>query len=209
MAPKHNEVVRKEVEDMLKAGIITPSSSDWPFSVVIATKKHGKPRFCVEYRVLNERMKADRFPLSKIQEIIDELAGGIFFTKLELFFGYWQIKLDKHCKKKTTFVCRSGTFQFEVMPFGLMNAPSTFQRMMNEVVGHLGFVKVYLDDVVIFLRSLSEHIGNISQVVLLIAENGLKVKVSKSEFAKRKVALLGHLVDKNGVQVDPSKLEVI
>lgn len=141
MAPKHNELVRDELQKMLRAGIVTSATSAWSFSVVIATKKDGKPRFCVDYRVLNQRMKGDRFPLPKIQEIFDELSGGAVFTTLDFFSGYWQIRMSEDCKEKTTFVCRYGTYQFEVMPFGLMNAPSTFQRMMDGLLGHLPFVK--------------------------------------------------------------------
>lgn len=169
---------------MLKAGIITAASSAWSFPVVIDTENDRKPRFCVDYRVLNRRITADRFTLPKIQEIF----GGVFFMTLDLFFGYWQIRLSKRCKERTTVVCRMGIFQFEVMHSRLMNAPSTFQRMMNKVVGHLHFVRVYLNDVIIFSRSLTDHLGHIQQVLHLIAMNGLKVKMSKCEFAQRKIA---------------------
>lgn len=126
MAQKHNEIARRELGMMLEAGIITPATSAWSFPLEIATKKDGKPRFCVESPVLNRRTKADRFPLPKIQESFNELAGGFLFTTLGFFSGYWQVKRSENYNEKTTFVYRYGTFQFEVMPFGLMNAPSTF-----------------------------------------------------------------------------------
>ena len=116
---------------MLEAGIITPAVSAWCFPVVIASKKDGRPRFCVDYRALNKVMKADRWPLPKIEEMFDDLQGSKLFASLELFTGYCQVRLSEEGKEMTTFVCRFGTFQFEVMPFGLMNAPSTFQRMMD------------------------------------------------------------------------------
>lgn len=183
LALKHNDVVQEELKEMLKAGIITPTSSAWSFPVVIATRKDGKPRFCVDYRVLDQRMKGDRFSLPKIQEIFDESAGGVFFTTLDLFSGYWQMKLEERCKQKTSFVCRQGTFQFEVMSFGLMNAPSTFQRMMNSLMNHLNFVRVYLDNLMIFSKTMSDHLENLGRVIELIPPNGLKLKISKCEFA--------------------------
>lgn len=98
---------------------------------MIASKKDGKPRFFVDYRSLNRVMKADRWPLPKIEELFDDLQGSAVFTALDLFSGYWQVKMDENSKEKTSFVTRFGNYQFEVMSFGLMNAPSTFQRMMD------------------------------------------------------------------------------
>lgn len=112
---------------------------------------------CVEYRALNQRMKSGRFPLPNIQELFDDLAGGEVFTTLDFFFAYWQVGVGGQCKDMTTFVCRYGTFQFEVMPFGLLNAPSTVQRMMDGLLSHLPLVRVYLDDAVIFSFSLKDH----------------------------------------------------
>lgn len=105
MPPRHNELVRKELDMMLRAGIVTPATSVWSFLVVIAIKKERRRRFCVESRLLNQRMKADRFPLPKAQEILDELADGAFFSWLDLFYGYWQIRMSEQCKEKNTFMC--------------------------------------------------------------------------------------------------------
>ena len=149
LAPRHNELVREELDKMLEAGIITPATSAWSFPIVIVSKKDGKPRFCVDYRSLNQRMKPDRWPIPRIQEIFDDLEGSVVFSTLDLFSGYWQVRMANECKEFTTFVCRFGTFKFEVMPFGLMNAPSTFQRMMDVILAGLKFVRVYLDDVVV------------------------------------------------------------
>lgn len=207
--PKHNEVVREELEKMEKAGIITPSVSAWSFPVVIATKKDGKPRFCVDYRLLNKVMKADKWPLPKMEEIFDDLEGNKVFTTLDLFSGYWQVRMAAHCKEKTTFVCRYGTFQFEVMPFGLMNAPSTFQRMMDGIFRGLPFLRVYLDDVVVFSNSLSSHADHLLQVFGLIADNGLKLKIAKCAFAQSQTRLLGHVISGAGIKVDPEKITII
>lgn len=154
-------------------------------------------------------MKPDRFPLPKIQEIFDKLGGGENFTTLDFFSGYWQIRMSDACKKKRTIVCRFETFQFEVMPFGLMNAPSTLQRMMDQLMGDIPFVKVYLDDVVIFSKTMAEHIEHLRLVIGLVSQHGLKIKISKCEFAKETVSLPGHIVGKEGTYVDPSKIAVI
>ena len=194
---------------MLKAGIITASSSAWSFPVVIASKKEGKPRFCVDYRALNRVMKADRWPLPKIEELFDDLSGSRFFTTLDLFSGYWQVRMENSCKEKTTFICRFETFQFEVMPFGLMNAPSTFQRIMDFVFRTFNYVQVYLDDVVIHSSTIAEHTEHLLEVVQVISKHGLKLKVEKCSFAQSRVRLLGHVVDKDGVSVDPEKVAAI
>ena len=209
LSPRHQAIVREELDRMLEAGIIKPSVSAWSFPVVIVQKKDGKPRFCVDYRTLNQKMKADRWPLPKIEEIFDDLKGSTHFTTLDLFSGYWQVRLREDCKEKTTFVCRYGTYQFEVMPFGLMNAPSTFQRMMDQVFRHLDFVRVYLDDVVVFSESLETHMKHLNMVFTTIAEAGLKIKVSKCAFAHSSVRLLGHIVTKDGLEVDPDKTAAI
>lgn len=125
-SPKYTEVVRKEIDDMLETRIIVSASSAWSFSVVIATKKNEKPRFCADFRALNKRIKVDRFPLPKIQEIFEELGGGDVFSTSDLFSGYRQIRLEESFKEEITFVYRFGTFKFELMPFGFMNATSTF-----------------------------------------------------------------------------------
>ena len=209
MAPLHNAIARKELDKILEAGIIKLSSSAWSFPVVILSKKDGNPSFCVDYRTLNQRMKADRWPLPKIEEIFDDLEGSAYFTSLHLFSGYWKIRMAQQCKEMTTFVCRYGTYKFEVMPFGLMNAPSTFQRIMNTNVRGLPFVRVYLDDVVVFSKTLEEHLRHLQQVFDLIDKADLKLKLLKCRFARAKIKLLGHVVDKSGIIVDPNKVELI
>lgn len=154
-------------------------------------------------------MKADRLPLTKIQEVFDELAHGVFFTTLDFCSGYWRIKISDHCKEKTAFVCRHELLQFEVKPSGLMNAPWTFQRMTDDLLAHLSFVNVYVYDVAIISKTLSEHVEHIRQVIILVTEHGLKIKIKKCEFAKSQEDLLGHTVDKTGIRVDPNKVEVI
>ena len=209
LPPIYNDAVRKELGKMEKAGIIKPSASAWSFPVVIVRKKDGKPRFCVDYRLLNRNMKPDKWPLPKIEEIFDDLEGGKVFSTLDLFSGYWQVRMAEECKEKTTFVCRYGTFKFEVMPFGLMNAPSTFQRMMDYVFRDLPFVRVYLDDVVVFSYSMSAHVEHLLQVFQVIAKSGLKLKIEKCAFAQSQTKPLGHVVGNEGIAVDQEKISAI
>lgn len=209
MAPKHDDIVRKETIVMLKADIITPETSTWSFLVKIAAEKDGKARFCVEYRMINQKKKADRFPLLKILELFYGLAKGVFFSRLDFFSGYMQIRVKECCKEKTTFVCRFGTYKFEVMQFGLMNAPSTFQRMIDNLPRKLPFFRVYLDDVVVFSSDIHRHMQYIKEDIELVAGHGLKIRLSKSEFAKMKVTLLGHVIDSHDVRVYPRKVDVI
>ena len=154
-------------------------------------------------------MKANRWPLPKIEEIFDDLEGSVYFTSLDLFSGYWQIRMAQQSKEMTNFVCRYGTCKFEVMPFGVMNAPSTFQRMIDTIVRGLPFVRFYLHDVVAFSKNLEEHLRHLQQVFDVINEAGLKLKLSKCSFAQAKIKLLWHVVDKRGISVDPIKVEVI
>ena len=209
MALLHNDIVHKALDKRLEAGIITPPSSAWYLPVVIVSKKDGNPHFRVYYRTLNQRMKAHRWPLPKNEEILDDLEGSEYFTSLDLFSGYWQIRMAQQCKEVTTFVCRYGTYNFEVMPFGLMNEPSKFQRLMDTIVRRLPFVRVYLDEVVLFSENLEAHLIHLQKVFDVIKEAVLKLKLSKCSFVKAKIKLLGHVVDKGRIAVDPSKVEVI
>ena len=166
---------------MLEAGIITPSISAWSVPVVIV-EKDGNPRFCVYYRTLNQRMKADRWPLPKIEEIFDDLEGSAYFTSLD--FQWLLANSDGiTVQGMTTFVCRLRTYKVELTAFGLMNAPSTFQRKMDTTVRGFPFVRVYLDDVFVLFKNLEAHVIHLQKVIDVIKEAGLKLKLSKCSFA--------------------------
>ncbi len=209
MSPTHNEIVRKEVDRVLAAGIITPVKSSCTSPVVIATKKDGSLRFCVDYRKLNSVMVADRWPLPQIDEILDDMRGISVFTTIDSFQGYWQIKMKETCKDKTAFICRYGAYQFEVMPFGLMNSQATFQRSMDRVLLNTGSVRCYVDDVVIFSKYEYDHITHVKKVFEILEENGLRLRIKKCSFMQHKVELLGHVVDRNGMHVDDHKVDKI
>ena len=130
-APKENEFIKSEIEDMLKQGLIKPSTSPWLFPVVVVRKKNGKFHFYVNYKPLNDITKKDTYPLPRIDEILDSLHQAQWFTTLDLASGYWQIRVKTEEQEKTAFTTKFGIFEFKVMPFGLCNTPATFQRTMD------------------------------------------------------------------------------
>lgn len=155
---------------MLDAGAITPESFSWLLPTVIATKKDGKPRFCVEYRGINTKKKGDRGPIPKIEEILDDLCASEYFTTLELPSGYWQARMSERCVEKTKFVCREGMCQSKVMPFSLMNVPLAFQGMMEDVLKGVDCTRVYLEDMIVFSRTFEEHLVHLQVVIKRVAK---------------------------------------
>lgn len=209
LSPRDMKIVEEEVEKMLAGGVITPVASEWGFPVVIVRKKDGNPRFCIDFRKLNARMKSDKYPLPNMEEILEEMNGNRFFTTLDLFSGYWQIPMSADLKDVVTFVCHMGAFRFEVMPFGLKNAPATFQKMMSSLLRNVPFARVYLDDIVIFSKTAEEHMKHVTIVLTIIANAHLKIKMKKCFFFQEKVELLGHFISATGIEVDPAKVEKV
>ena len=206
---------RKEVQElltgMLKNKVIQPSNSPWASPVVLVRKKDGSLRFCVDYRKLNEVTRKDAYPLPRIDDTLNTLAGSQWFTTLDLISGYWQVQVAKSDKEKTAFCTTEGLYEFNVMPFGLCNAPATFQRLMDLVLAGLQWSDclVYLDDVIIMGRSFEEHLTNLQAVFERLRQAGLKLKPKKCVFFQRKVSYLGHVVSQDGVSADPKKIEKV
>lgn len=155
----------------------------------IPPRYDGKPRFCVNYRALNKRMMADRFPVPTIEKALDNMAGSLVFTKLDMFAGYRHVCLEEHVQENTAFPCKYGTFQFLVMPFGLMYAPSIFQRMTTTVFHELNFVMVYIFDAAIGSKSMEEHVSHLRIVCSRICGSGLKLKLKKWGDLRRKFGM--------------------
>ena len=180
--------VAKQLRDMQSQGVIQPSISPWANPVVLVRKKDGSLRFCVDYRELNTVTKTDQFPLPRIDDMLDQLGRAKYFTTLDLAAGYWQVKMHPEAKEKTAFVTYQGLYEFNVMPFGLKNAPAVFQRLMQRVLMGLNpasgpdFVATYLDDVLIFSPSFEEHLIHLQKVLDRLMEVGLKLKPAKSHF---------------------------
>ena len=174
-------------------------------------KKDGSWRFCVDYRHLNNITVKNKHPLPIIDELIDELAGAQWFSKLDFRSGYHQIRIAKGEEHKTAFRTHSGLYEFLVMPFGLTNAPATFQGVMNQIFAPLlrKGVLVFMDDILIYSSSLSEHLELLEQVFLIIQQNQFLLKLSKCSFAQTEIEYLGHCISGKGVATEPSKIEAV
>lgn len=204
-------VIDAEIDSMLNAGIIRPSSSPWASPVLLIPKKTGDMRFCVDYRKLNAVTERDNYPLPRIQDIFDSLGGSAVFSTLDLRSGYWQVPVAEHDRAKTAFVCHRGQFEFNRVPFGLTNAPAVFQRVMTQVlqpvIGKCALV--YIDDIIIYSTNRKQHEEDLRQVLDLLHQAGITLKRTKCEFAKDKVELLGYQVSAEGIAALPSKTNAI
>ena len=205
----------QEVEDMIRDmkenGVIEPSSSPWCSPVVLVKKKDGSTRFCVDYRRLNDVTKKDSYPLPRIDDTLDSLCGMTWFSTLDLKSGYWQVDLDPQDKEKTAFSTGKGLWQFKTMPFGLCNAPATFERLMEHVLaGMLGETcLVYLDDIIIMGRSFEDHFQKLEKVFEKLQSANLKLSPKKCSFFQRQVHYLGHVISEQGVTTDPGKISAV
>ncbi|XP_045569661.1 uncharacterized protein [Salmo salar] len=199
------------INDMLTQNIIERSSSPWAAPVVLIPKKTGGLRFCVDYRKTNKVSQTDAYPLPTIQEILESLSGAVVFTTLDLNSGYWQVEMDQESKDKTAFVCAEGLFSFKVMPFGLKNAPATFQRLMEIALGELKgkICFVYLDDIIIYSQTREQHFQDLQAVLDKLREAGLTLNMKKSNFCQTSLKFLGHIVSFDGTHVDPEKTKAV
>jgi len=186
--------VQKMLDEMLEQSVIEPSSSPWSSPIVLVRKKDGSYRFCVDFCQLNKLTKKDAHPLPRIDDTLDSLQGSCWFSTLDLASGYWQVEMDPTLKEKTAFATPFGLHQFRVMPFGLCNAPSTFQRLMELVLAGLqwNICLVYLDDIIVHSRTVKEHLVRLEEVYTRLRKAGLKIKPAKCHLMQKSVKYLGH-----------------
>ncbi|XP_067647345.1 retrovirus-related Pol polyprotein from transposon 17.6 isoform X4 [Eurosta solidaginis] len=208
------EVVSQIIQEMSDSGVIEPSASPWSSPVVLVKKKDGKMRFCVDYRKLNDVTKKDSYPLPRIDDTLDSLSGTKLirtFSTLDLKSGYWQVEVKEEDKEKTAFSVGDGLWQFTVMPFGLFNAPATFERLMDQVLKglHWKTCLVYLDDIIVLGKNFDEHLRNLEEVFQRIAGAGLKLSPKKCALFKKEVNYLCHKVTTEGICTANEEIEAV
>lgn len=203
--------LKQTLNDLLTAGFIRESESTQGAPTIFVKKKEGGMRLCIDYRALNRITKKNLYPLPRIDELIDQLGQATYFTKLDLQSGYYQIPMEENDIEKTAFRTKFGLFEFTVMPFGLKNAPATFQKTMNKILeGFLQkFVIVYLDDILIYSKDLKQHYCHLRMVLKALESNNFYYKISKCQFAKTELPYLGFIISKGGAKTDPTKVKAI
>ena len=211
LSPKELEELHKQIEDLLEHGFIRESQSPYASPVLFVKKHDGTQRMCVDYRALNRITVKNRFPLPRIDDLLDQLGIAKYFSKLDLLKGYHQMLIPEKDRHKTAFKTRYGLFEYTVLPFGLCNAPSVFTQLMHSVLRPYldKFVISYLDDILIYSKTAEEHKQHIRTILEALRQQKLYAKLSKCEFAKSQVGFLGHIISRTGVSMDPEKTQAI
>ena len=224
LAPAELQEVNKQVTDLLKKQLIEPSTSPWGSPILFVKKKDGTLRMVVDYRALNKLTVKNRYPLPNIDDLFDKLHGAKYFSSLDAASGFHQILLRDEDRPKTAFRTPYGHYQFKVLPFGLTNAPATFQAVMNRLFNQTRynadvtenpmhklseFVLVFIDDILIFSKTSEEHKKHIDIVLQLLREQSIQIKPSKCVWGQTELPYQGHIVGQDGIKPDPKKVQVV
>ncbi|KYO27041.1 RNA-directed DNA polymerase-like protein [Alligator mississippiensis] len=203
--------VWRHLQELLNHKIITESKSPYALAIVIVRKKNGNLQMCIDYHVLNARMVVNQYTVPQVQEALDYLGGSKWFTMLDLRSGYYQIPLREPDKKKTAFICPLGFFQFECMPQGISGAPAMFHHLMEKVVidMHLNQVLVYLDDLIVFGKTLEEHDERLLCMLDHLEAAGLRSMLDKCKFCQASVKYVRHIISQNGVSTYLEKVKAM
>ena len=210
--PSMFEEVRNHLKEMLALDAIRVSQSPYASPVVLIRKPNGKIRFCIDFRKLNSRTKKDAYSLPRIDEMFDSLYGAKWFSSLDIKSAYWQVEVEEADKEKTAFtVGPLGFYECNRMPFGLSNAPATFQRLMESCLGDMNMQSclIYLDDIVVFSQTFEEHVERLEKVFQRLIDAGLKLSPAKCHLFQDKLKYLGHIVSADGISTDPAKIQCV
>ncbi len=210
-SPTKNRIIEEQVEQMLQNGTTEPSTGPWAGPVVIVNKPGSDPRFCVDFRGINQVTQKDSYPLQCVDNSLDFLARGKFITKQDLARGYWQVTIAEESRPKTAFISHCGLFQFRVLPFGLCNAPAAFQRLMNTVLAGLVYktCAVYLDDIVVASPTFEQHLTDLEEVLNRLKAAGLSLKLKKCQFCLSELTFLGYRITPSGIKPDGDKIKAV
>lgn len=209
---KDNIEIKKQIDEMLKHGIIKPSYSPYSSPVTLAQKRgEGKTRLCVDYRKINEICKTDKEPIPRIDGILDQLSQARIFSTLDITSAYWNIALDEKSKEKLAFTCNFGLYEFQVLPFGYKNSPAKFQRVIRQILNkyQINFALNYFDDIVIFSDNLQEHLEHLKTIFQICEKENIKLKFSKCQFAKNKISFLGYEIGEGTFSPNDVNIETI
>ncbi|KAH0641913.1 hypothetical protein KY290_033526 [Solanum tuberosum] len=211
MAPAELRELKSEIQELLDKGVIHPSASPWGAPVLFVKKKKGSMRMCIDYRQLNRVTIRNKYPLPRVDDLYDQFHGASVFSKINLRSGYHQLKIRPEDVPKMAFRTRYGHYEFLVMSFGLSNAPGTFMSLMNGVFKPFlySFMIVFIDNILVYSKREEEHADHLCIVLGVLGKQRLYAKFSKCEFWLNSVAFLGHVVSKEGVMVDPQKIEAV
>ena len=211
MAPPELVELKKQVQELLDKGLIRPSMSPWGPPVLFVKKKDRSLLLCIDYRELNRVTVKNKYPLPRIDDLFDQLAGAVVFSKIDLRTGYHQLKIKREDVPKTAFRTRYGHYEFLVLPFGLTNAPAYFMDLMNRVFHPYldKFVVVFIDDILVYSKSREEHVDHLRDVLQTLADHQLYAKLKKCDFWMEKIHFLGHVISAKGVSVNPAKIAAV
>jgi hypothetical protein len=205
MPPAELAELKKQLQELLDKGFIRPSTSPWGCPALFVKKKDESLRLCVDYRPLNTVTDKNKYHLPCIDVLFDQLVGAKVFSKIDLRSGYYQIKIRASDIPKTAFCTRYGLYEYLVMSFGLTNAPAYFTYLMNLVfmLELDKFVVVFIDDILVYLKSEDEHTKHLNKVLQRLRDHHLYAKFSKCDFWLREIKFLGHTISQDGIAVDP------
>jgi len=211
VAPHMKDEIDRQVEEMLENHIIRPSISPYASPVVMVKKKSGDYRFAIDYRRLNDITTTINYPLPRFEDVTDIIGNASMFSVMDLMSGFWQIPVAEESKPKTAFICHSGLYEFERVPFGLKNSPVVFQNVMESALRGLHYktALVYVDDIIAFSKDFETHLQNLAEIFDHLRAANLRLKPSKCHFAVKEVVYLGHVISKQGVSPDPAKVKLV